>query len=658
MSRQPGGGEPAHSRPVLETEIRPISRIEIRPLSSNSPDNSDPGDTGMRDRPVTCKLDTSPEVSCLDPDSNDPDTAGNAHVRRIQADMIFPDNCPTAAQMLADATRLGRPELGDGPRKSNPALAKIYDVVRADGRPNYRGARVPVPSALNVNEWRAGLAGYDDQTLVDHLTYGFPLGYEGHIPPLNHRGNHPSAHRDSTKVDQYIAKEMQYGALIGPFEAPPFLGWNRVNPIMTRPKKEPGQIRVITDLSCPYGNSVNSATPSHTWDSVPYKLTLATAKSYADAIALRGPGTWMSKVDLRRAYKQLPIDPLDYPLTGIVWEGKWYFDTRAQFGGRWGAAACQRTTEALASICLTETETEVFPYIDDMATLNDEHENAVVGYDHLLGTMSQLGLEAAPEKCEPPAQVMTFAGVMFDSVRMRMCLHYLSQASITEHQLQSLVGKLYHVVSCPPGAERFINRLRQLLSPAGVHGRVLLAGAYLDLAWFAQFLPSFNGMDVIRDGRCDFEVAVDSCLTGAGGVSPNASYMLQYGPGIIGCGFSISGLEAYNLLVAVRLWVTGWRHKHVLIYVDNSATVATMESGRADDPLMQGVAREIWWHCATNGVRLTVRHRPESQMTDPDVLSRCHLSKKFADRVEAYVERTGNFPVVIPVKAQAPPMLI
>ena len=113
-------------------------------------------------------------------------------------------------------------------------------------------------------------------------------------------------------------------------------------------------------------------------------------------------------------------------------------------------------------------------------------------------------------------------------------------------------------------------------------GLVPLFSAYLDLAWFAQFLPSFNGIDVIRDGRYDFEVAVDS----------NAQ-MLQYGPGIIGCSFSISGLEAYNLLVVVRLWVTGWRHKHVLVYVDNSSTVATMESGRADDPLMQGIAREI-----------------------------------------------------------------
>ena len=94
------------------------------------------------------------------------------------------------------------------------------------------------------------------------------------------------------------------------------------------------------------------------------------------------------------------------------------FDTRAQFGGRWGAAAGQRTTEALAYICLTETE--IFPYIDDMAMLNDEYDNAVVGYDHLLSTMTQLGLEAAPEKFEPLAQVITFTGVMFDSVQMHM----------------------------------------------------------------------------------------------------------------------------------------------------------------------------------------------------------------------------------------------
>ena len=35
-------------------------------------------------------------------------------------------------------------------------------------------AYVPLPSALNVGEWRIALTDYHDTTLVDHIQLGFP----------------------------------------------------------------------------------------------------------------------------------------------------------------------------------------------------------------------------------------------------------------------------------------------------------------------------------------------------------------------------------------------------------------------------------------------------------------------------------------------------
>ena len=296
---------------------------------------------------------------------------------------------------------------------------------------------------------------------------------------------------------------------------------------MTRPKKDTDKVRVITDLSMPASHSINDFTPTDTWDSTPFKLTLATARSYADAIAAMGRGVWMSKVDLRHAYKQLPIDPLDYPLTGIKWRDRWYYDTRAQFGGRWGVAACQRTTEGLAYICRRETETPMYPYIDDMGTLNMVYRDACKGHTHLVDTIGELGLEHAPDKTAPPSQKMTLMGISFDTLTSFMSV---DPDKVTEtfdycrwamdRQLQSLVRKLYHVSICSPGAARFINRLRCLLSEATIKGMVCLTqGARLDLAWFIQFLPAFNGKAVFRDATIDLEIAVDSCLTGGGGVS-------------------------------------------------------------------------------------------------------------------------------------------
>ena len=198
-------------------------------------------------------------------------------------------------------------------RDSNPDLALIYTTVRETGVSNYRGARIPIPTPIRAHKWREHLFGYNDTTLADHLQFGFPLGFEGNDPPIPHGKNHASALRDALHIDAYIDKESALGALMGPFKAPPFTPWAHVNPLMTRPKKDTEKVRVITDLSMPAGHSINDFTPTDTWDSAPFKLTLATARSYADAIAAMGRGVWMSKVDLRRTYKQLPIDPLDYP---------------------------------------------------------------------------------------------------------------------------------------------------------------------------------------------------------------------------------------------------------------------------------------------------------------------------------------------------------
>ena len=58
----------------------------------------------------------------------------------------------------------------------------IFDVVRDTGLPNSLGARIPVPTTLNVPEWER-LLGHDNQydELLDFISYGFPLAYMGPV---------------------------------------------------------------------------------------------------------------------------------------------------------------------------------------------------------------------------------------------------------------------------------------------------------------------------------------------------------------------------------------------------------------------------------------------------------------------------------------------
>ena len=111
-----------------------------------------------------------------------------------------------------------------------------------------------------------------------------------------------------------------------------------------------------------------------------------------------------------------------------------------------------------------EVGASTHPYIDDMVgvavpLLADKH------YGHLLDCMSELGLEAAPDKCAPPSTRMCWIGVIFDSVQMTMeieegrvqealdwCERMMTSVQVTRHEFQRFIGKLTYASRCTYGA--------------------------------------------------------------------------------------------------------------------------------------------------------------------------------------------------------------
>ena len=223
--------------------------------------------------------------------------------------------CPAPNAPGADDL-LQRPEVNQQFAELYPQLTDTYNKVRAIGVPNYRGARVPLVTALNIDNWRKFAHIYDDPSLPDMLEYGFPAGYLGLKPPASRLSNHASSLRNPTQVEAYLEKECRLGAMAGPFPVQPFESWSRNNPLMTRPKRNSTDLRVILDLSFPKGESVNSAIPKESLDNASFKLKLPTPIDFAERIREKGQGCLLYKVDLSRAYRQLRSDPW----TGPCWE--------------------------------------------------------------------------------------------------------------------------------------------------------------------------------------------------------------------------------------------------------------------------------------------------------------------------------------------------
>lgn len=292
----------------------------------------------------------------------------------------------------------------------------------------------------------------------DYSSYGFPC---------SNLRNHQGALLFPDVIDSYLSAETGLHAVIGPFSVNPFSCPVALSPLNSVPKQDSLERRIIVDLSWPAGTSVNDGISSSRYLGDDILLTYPTVDNIASLIWSTGAGCLIYKRDLRRAYRQFPVDPMDYPLLGYCWKHKLYFDVVMPMGLRSAAMACQRITTAVCFICETEGH-PTLSYLDDFIGVATP-ATAWQAYEHCGRLLEELGLDESPNKACPPATVATCLGVQFNTVQMTMSvtperlaeleslLHVWSvKRCTTKTELQSLVGKLAFVSKCVRHSQLFL----------------------------------------------------------------------------------------------------------------------------------------------------------------------------------------------------------
>ena len=398
--------------------------------------------------------------------------------------------------------------------------------------PNAFGARLPVITQLNIPTWEFYLQNYHDAHVVDFPRFGWPVSYTAENLPTSSSCNHPSAVDFADHVEHYINTELGYHAIAGPFSVNPLHQPLVCSPLQTVPKRGSNQRRVVMDLSYPPRSSVNCGIVASSYLNEPYKLRLPGIDRLCQFILQHGRGCLLYKKDLRRAYRQLPIDPKDYHLLGFTFKDRLYFDTRCPFGLRTSAMICQRTTSAVIYI-FTQRGYTADVYLDDFYSA-ESPDKAFNAFHELQSLFDCLGLQASPEKDCPPATTMICLGIEVDTITFclrvpRDCLddlllelqHWKARTSYRLKELQSLLGKLSFVTACVKSGRIFMSRLLNNLRtfPSSRRTAAVSQDMRLDLDWWLTFLPLFNGVSFIKSevwSFHDFHFATDTCLNGGG----------------------------------------------------------------------------------------------------------------------------------------------
>ena len=113
-------------------------------------------------------------------------------------------------------------------------------------------------------------------------------------------------------------------------------------------------------------------------------------------VARRGCGTLMGKVDVKTAYRNIPIHPDDWWLLGIRWEGGLFVDTTLPFGLRLAPKIFTAVADAVEWILKAEGVDFVIHCLDDFfvvgAPNSDECEANLL---KVLEVFARLGLPVA-----------------------------------------------------------------------------------------------------------------------------------------------------------------------------------------------------------------------------------------------------------------------
>ena len=221
----------------------------------------------------------------------------------------------------------------------------------------------------------------------------------------------------------------------------------------------------------------------------------------AKALSL-GKGALVAKIDIKSAYRLVPVHPDDRKCLGMHWDGKIYIDSKLPFGLRSAPKIFNAVADAVEWCVHADGVPNVYHYLDDFAVVEPPSSEACHQYLFTLKMVCQdLGIPLAPEE-EGPTTKLTLLGIEIDTVKGELRLPeeklYRLHADLdawqakkycTRKELESLIGTLHHATKVIRPGRSFLRRIIALLSVGKRHHDHIRLNAEFkaDIAWWLTF---------------------------------------------------------------------------------------------------------------------------------------------------------------------------
>lgn len=473
------------------------------------------------------------------------------------------------------------------------------------------------------------------------LRQGFRYGYKGTRRTIIQQ-NLASIHQDVKAFGESIEKELKKGRYAGPFdpEHPPCSTY-MVNPCGLVPKKDtdPTEYRVINHQSAPTGSSINDGI-----DKNDFATTYENVPCAAKWIREMGKGCLLIKLDIKEAYRVIPIHPVDQVLQGIMHEGKLYFDRCLAFGNRASAGIFCRLADLVTWIATQHGIKAIIHYIDDFLIITTAHTEAARNQLKLFqAILDAIGLPYKSEKTEGPTDCLVYLGIKLNTQEMSASIppgkrHQIIQqlrpwvhrSFIRLKDLQAIIGSLMWVTQVAPHGRVYVQSLieRTRGRTRGSSIMRLNKQCIADIRWWLNLLPNWDGIKLMeeeewRDGSIE-NLFTDASDWGGGATFGNYYTIFEWKTTMDLRKFNIQVREFYTLVVAVLTFRRFWIRKRYVIQTDNAANVLAMRRGACDNPLVMDLIRLLTAEQIKNNFSVRLTHIRTELNIIADLLSRGH----------------------------------
>ena len=502
----------------------------------------------------------------------------------------------------------------------------------------------PCPSPVNISALEQSLSTHTDQQFAHYIlqgvSQGFRIGF--HAPSLHLRSstrNHPSSLVNQQVVSAYIEEEVAMGRMVGPI--PPQLHPSlHTSPIGLVPKgRDSGQFRMIVDLSAPDGHSTNDGISTDLCS-----LQYASIDNALHYIVSLGRHTQLAKVDLKNAYRMLPIHPDDRHLLAISWQNKVYVDQALPFGLRSAPKIFTAFADAIGwALCQAGMPLHIH-YLDDFLFFSPPASSLPLA--QALHKLQELGVPVATHKIEGPATQIVFLGIIVDTSKFELRLPlaklqhlqsiletWSTRRSGPRREFESLLGHLAHAATVVRQGRTFLRQSFTVLARARRHyHHVHLDGIVrADLLWWKYFLQSWNGTMFFQPLSVP-RVHVHSDASGSFGCGAllSQSHWFQLSWPRSWDAVDITTKELLPIVLAAAIWGREWHGQAVCFHTDNMGVVAILQKRSANNAMALHLLRCLYFYAAFYRFEYVSQHIPGVVNVAADAISRNNLTLFFS----------------------------